>query len=246
MSLLPPPNLRKCGVFFRRDDYWVGSAMVEAERLRDYHGLGVTSTILDVGCGVGRLLTGLVETKLLFLRYVGVDVDAAAIDWCSANLAGKHAKFVRLDIHNARYNPSGKIKMNETFMLPFETPFSIIYAWSLFTHLQLSDARAYLREFRRLLAPKGTVFLTAFCEPDVPDEQENPPHYPPRCGLSNQGRLHRLRYSQRAFGKAIQDAGLEVVRFGHKTEWNHQSAFVLQAIVAVKPKRGCCGGGARQ
>ena len=161
MSLLPPPNLRKCGVFFRRDDYWVGSAMVEAERLRDYHGLGVTSTILDVGCGVGRLLTGLVETKLLFLRYVGVDVDAAAIDWCSANLAGKHAKFVRLDIHNARYNPSGKIKMNETFMLPFETPFSIIYAWSLFTHLQLSDARAYLREFRRLLAPKGTVFLRA-------------------------------------------------------------------------------------
>lgn len=227
---LPPTSLRKCGNFFHRDDYWTGSGMREAERLRDHLGLTASARVLDVGCGAGRLCTGLLETRLPFRKYVGVDVIPQSVDWCLANLAQPpRIDFVRLDIHNARYNPTGAIKMDHDFKLPFaDASFEIIYAWSLFTHLLLDDSCTYLREFARLLAPGGRIWFTAFAEYGVQEVEENPPGYPP--GKIDQGPLHRVRFDVQTLVEAIGEAGLVVETFNHHCEWNWQSAFLLRGM----------------
>ena len=86
-----------------------------------------------------------------------------------------------------------------------------------------SDIQIYLREFARLLTREGRVFLTAFVESGVPDEEENPPGY----GLDWHGSLHCVRFEKQYFENMVETAGLGVVDFRHGTETNGQSALLL-------------------
>ena len=99
--------------------------------------------VLDFGCGVGRAL----RHARVFSRaaLAGSDYDAEQIAWCRAHLP--FAEFFT----NALDPP----------LAVADARFDLVYAFSLFTHLDLSRQMTWRDEFFRILRPGGwLVFST--------------------------------------------------------------------------------------
>ncbi len=226
---LPPRSIRKCGRVFRQDRYWLESGQKEVDRLIHRCQLRDGHRLLDVGCGAGRLALGLKNARWKG-AYCGVDVDYRAILWCERHLASEVYAFVHLPIHNRRYSPTARLTMDHLdFRLPFETgSFDVIYAYSVFTHMKPKEVDAYLREFPRLLHADGTIFLTAFAEPNVPEYEENPPGYPAARQNSSHGPMHRARYNVDYLLRRVAACELRCAAFDHQAEWDKQSALYLK------------------
>jgi SAM-dependent methyltransferase len=99
--------------------------------------------IMELGCGVGRLLRHAPPAALA--RVVATDVDVQSLDWCRAHLPAA-------EYHLHRIVPP-------IASLPAMT-FDIIYAHSVFTHIPLERQTAWLEEMRRLLRPGGVLAAT--------------------------------------------------------------------------------------
>lgn len=99
-------------------------------------------SILDWGCGCGRLTQHLV--RLNGGKVHGVDIDADNIAWAGANLPGGTFSAIGLD-------PP----------LPFsDGQFDLVVGISVFTHLTEADQFAWLAELRRILKPGGILAVT--------------------------------------------------------------------------------------
>jgi len=223
--ILPPKDLRFCGTEFRNNEYFLVSAQKEANRLVERFGLTLHSSILDVGCGVGRLPVGILSRVGEMKHYRGVDVSETALRWCQRYITRKHPgfQFSPLNVKNPRYNPSGK-PVDIDFRLPFvDQEFNIIYLYSVFTHMTTDDIRAYVKEFQRLLSPMGKIFLTAYIEDGVPDMTINPPGY----RMDWKGPLHCVRYNKDFFELLLAENGFEVDHFDYETEADGQSALYI-------------------
>lgn len=226
---VPPRRFRYCGVEFQDDAFYLESARKEAARLSSEFGFARTTPILDLGCGTGRLATGILSSLGEAQHYRGVDVSLRAIRWCQRFITKGHPgfEFVHTDVRNARYNPEGRIG-TEGLRLPFaDGEFEVVYAYSVFSHMRDDDVRAYLREFHRVTTPRGRLFVTAFAEDGVPDVTENPPNYRLDWGGSP---LHCVRYNRAFLTDLAGVAGFTVDRIDHETETNGQSA-----VYASKP-----------
>lgn len=101
------------------------------------------SKILDFGCGCGRTLIHLAR-QLPSARFFGVDVDAEAIAWC------------------ARWLKLAEFSVGRTLPpLDFAPDqFDLIYAISVFTHLNEDFQFRWLAELRRITRPGGVVLIT--------------------------------------------------------------------------------------
>ena len=99
--------------------------------------------IMELGCGVGRLLRHALPAAPA--RMVATDVDNTSLDWCRAHLP------------EAEYHFHGLVPPIAS--LPAAT-FDIIYAHSVFTHIPLERQAAWLEEMRRLLRPGGLLAAT--------------------------------------------------------------------------------------
>lgn len=223
--ILPAKHLRLCGTRFWTDAYFLASAQREADRLIRHLGLSRESRVLDVGCGVGRLAIGIISRLGELTKYRGIDVSEPAIEWCRRHLSAEHPgfQFVHIDVRNPRYNPAGR-EIQPGFELPFaEQEFDIIYLYSVFSHMTTADVRAYLREFRRVLAPGGRVFLTGFLEEKVPEMSVNPAGYRRKWS----GELHCVRYERGFFERLTREQGFGVERFEYGQETDGQSAMYL-------------------
>jgi SAM-dependent methyltransferase len=99
------------------------------------------TSILDFGCGVGRVLRllGALPGELY-----GTDVDAAAVAWCRRNL--EFARFERSSLSPPL--PFGPVR------------FELIYALSVLTHLPVELQDAWVAELSRALRPGGFLLLT--------------------------------------------------------------------------------------
>lgn len=120
---------------------------------------GVDSTsVLDIGCGCGRIARRLLYQKTPPAHYLGVDINPASINWCQLNLARPGWEFKHMDIHNGGLNPSGKLRI-----CPIPAPnesFTMEVAWSLFTHVIESELDYVFGEAARCLAPGGSIVST--------------------------------------------------------------------------------------
>jgi SAM-dependent methyltransferase len=111
------------------------------------HGIGRElpnfNRILDFGVGCGRTLRWLLP-RAPQARFFGTDVDAEAVAWCRAHLAS--TTFTTNDpLPPLRY-PNAS--------------FDLIYAISVFTHLDEPYQFQWLGELRRLTRPGGWVVVT--------------------------------------------------------------------------------------
>lgn len=218
---LPPPKLRWGGSGYRDDEFYRQSGARDARILQELCGLSTESRVLDIGCGQARVLTGILQTLGTIRQYVGLDVHEPSIDWCTKNLARENLAFHRIDVCNERYNPKG----NAETVLPVPAgAFDVVCMFSVFSHMHLDTIEAYLREIRRVLAPGGQLYTTAFVELGVPDEQENPPDY----NHDWTGAMHCIRLERHFFERLAHDAGLQVRSFNYRTTTDGQSSYVLE------------------
>jgi ubiquinone/menaquinone biosynthesis C-methylase UbiE len=137
-------------------------------------GLAPDQTILDVGCGAGRVATPLTTYLNNRGRYIGFDVHEASIAWCTENISShfRNFEFTAHDIRHPYYNCNGAISPLD-FRFPCDdSGVDFISAWSVYTHLQLPEIRRYSAEMHRVLRPKGTVLVTAFLLTPEREESE--------------------------------------------------------------------------
>ncbi len=121
-------------------------------------------SVLDVGCGVGRMAYMLAHYMRPEGRYEGFDIIGRLIDWANAEIGSRHPnfRFQKADIYNKHYNPKGAYLASE-YRFPFEDEsFDFIFLTSVFTHMFGRDVRHYLNEFNRVLRPGGRCLTTCF------------------------------------------------------------------------------------
>ena len=112
-------------------------------------------TILDFGCGCGRILLHL-ERLAATCTVHGVDIDARAIRWATENL------------------PWASFAVNHTEP-PLDFPdatFDLVYNHSVFTHLDEEHQDLWLAELRRVTKPGGTLVLSVHGEKPLTDFEE--------------------------------------------------------------------------
>jgi SAM-dependent methyltransferase len=102
-------------------------------------------SILDFGCGCGRVLAGwegLLPDRTVLL---GCDINSRLIEFCVANIA-----FARTFISD--------------FLPPInnvaDAQVDFVYAASVFTHLTLPAARAWADEMARIIKPNGILMMS--------------------------------------------------------------------------------------
>jgi ubiquinone/menaquinone biosynthesis C-methylase UbiE len=225
---LPANHLRLYSSEIRDNKYYLTSAQLEADRLVKHFGLSLKSSVLDVGCGAGRLPIGILNRVGVINRYRGVDVNIKAVKWCHRNISKRYPsfQFVHLDVKNLRYNPNGK-PLDAKFQLPFvDQEFNIIYLYSVFSHMTTEDIKLYLKEFHRVLTNTGKIFVTAFLEESSPEMVINPEGY---RRIWN-GPLHCVCYNKTFFINLLSEYGLKVDWFEYETELNGLSALCVSKL----------------
>lgn len=149
---LPPPRLRLL-VDGRSADaalfLEVGAQLCNAIQVAAAESgapVGGMRTILDFGCGCGRVARHWagVEGAELY----GCDYNPTLVAWCRANLP--HLRATRNELGPPTPYVSGS--------------FDLIYALSVFSHLDQRRQGAWLTEFERLLRPGGLLVLSVLGE----------------------------------------------------------------------------------
>lgn len=223
---LPPPALRAGGRHFASDRSFVEGGRRDARLLVERTGLNGSSTVLDIGCGAGRLAIGILEVVGSLLAYYGLDVRREVIEWDRRFLTRRYPwlRFEHVDVANERYNVRGQLSPASS-RLPFgDRWFDAVYAYSVFSHMSGGDVQAYLSEMRRVLRPTGMGIFTAFVEDGVPEEAVNPGDYGP---IAWEGALHCVRFRREYFEAMVHRSGLEVMALDHGRETDRQSLFVV-------------------
>ena len=130
--------------------YWSGRESVrEIERTLAIADRSLDSfhSILDFGCGCGRMLMWLEElgrTRALH----GTDIDAEAIAWCR-----EHIPYATLSVNG------------DDPPLPFANEaFDLIFNHSVFTHIDEQRQDAWLAELHRITQPGGLLVLSTHGE----------------------------------------------------------------------------------
>jgi len=107
------------------------------------------SAILDFGCGAGRVLRHVEARVAPGSELSGADIDARAISWLRATYPDR-----RFAVNGA--SPP----------LPFpDHAFDLVFAISVFTHLDEEDQMSWLEELRRILRPDGQAALSVHGQP---------------------------------------------------------------------------------
>jgi len=101
----------------------------------------VEGAVLDFGCGSGRVIRWFRDHPY---DVVGSDYNPHLIDWCRSHLQGFRFEVNGVDPPLA--HPEGR--------------FALVYAMSVFTHLDEDRQRAWLRELRRITAAGGHLVVT--------------------------------------------------------------------------------------
>jgi SAM-dependent methyltransferase len=119
-------------------------------------------SILDFGCGAGRVLRHWEGLRGPALH--GTDYNPTLIAWCEQNLP-----FVRFQLNGL----GGGLGYEDE-------AFDLIYALSVFTHLDEPLQFFWIRELARILRPGGYLFITTHGE-----------HYLPQLGADDRERFNR-------------------------------------------------------
>ena len=173
---IPPPSA--ADVFVGDGDF----ITISAEFLGYFvtlGGLKPQHTVLDIGCGIGRMAAGLAcYLDPVRGRYAGFDPVQRGIDWCrTAFAAYPHFRFETSNVFNEHYRQDGAILATEYRFPMADTSADFVIATSVFTHLYYEEIEAYLKEVARVLKPGGRMFATFLLfDGDAPKRRPHLPH----------------------------------------------------------------------
>jgi SAM-dependent methyltransferase len=165
LALVPPVSeLKRVGPIFDVETY-LKMGRHSIGNLQKFAYLRPEHSVLDVGCGFGRVAIQLTKYLKPEARYFGIDVVAEEIDWCKANISTKHPnfRFHHIDAHNKRYNPTGQQRpVDVNIPISRGEQFDLAFLFSVFTHMLPADVQHYLTEINKHLKPGGIIFATFF------------------------------------------------------------------------------------
>ncbi len=124
--------------------------VLEHAVLREHAGLTPSSSVIDVGCGSGRLAVQLARHPTL--DYLGIDIVPALLDYARRRAARPDFRFINVD----RIGIPGADDSTD-----------IVCFFSVLTHLLHEESFVYLREAHRVLKPGGRVVFS-FLEYETP------------------------------------------------------------------------------
>ena len=131
-------------------------------------GLAENESLLDLGCGYGRLALPLTQYLSDNGRYFGVDINLGAVAWCHENISQCYTnfEFAVLNARNDHYK--NKFEYGTASLRDCELPipdgrkFEAITAFSLFTHLLWPEVEWYFKRIKERLAPNGRATTSWF------------------------------------------------------------------------------------
>jgi SAM-dependent methyltransferase len=110
-------------------------------------------TIVDFGCGCGRVVAGWEWLLPKTTRLYGVDVNPTSIQFCQDNI---------------KFAVSATIDSKPPMLIFGDAQCGFIYAASVFTHMTLEEARGWAAEFKRVIAPGGVAMISTHGEYYIP------------------------------------------------------------------------------
>jgi SAM-dependent methyltransferase len=145
---LPPASLRaQAGPRHADAGFFLRSGRMHAELVQEVLRENAASvedrnTILDWGCGCGRVLRH--WSRLSGPRISGCDINPKMVAWCRANL------------------PFADVTRNDVAPpLPYaDSSFDLVYAFSVITHLPEDLQHEWMRECLRILTPGGFLLVS--------------------------------------------------------------------------------------
>lgn len=132
--------------------------------LRLYGRITRRSSVLEIGCGLGRVAFPLRYILSAAGSYDGFEICKYKVEFLERTFHQMYPnfRFVWADLHNTHYNPGGRDAAREyRFPYPDET-FDIVYAASVFTHMLPETTAHYFRESARVLKPGGRAVFSCF------------------------------------------------------------------------------------
>lgn len=160
------------------------------------------TSVLDFGCGCGRVLRHLGHFKSVQLH--GTDISRRGIAWCDA-----HLNFAEFGTN--RLSPATRYR---------SASFDFIYAFSVFTHLTQELQVLWMNEMQRILKPNGHLLITVHGDHylnHVPDSQRTAYQGGELVikGEETVGSNHCAAFHPPAFvkGSLAPDSGFKVVDF---------------------------------
>lgn len=197
---------------------------------RDAVALKDDASVLDIGCGAGRLTFPICEYLGPQGRYTGFDIAPRALAFAKAHVRSRAAvELIHADLANAEYARQGD--RAEGYRFPAaDASVDAALATSLFSHLLPDVAVHYLGEVGRVLKPGGRFMLTAFLvRPEDRDRLDAA-----RLALRAYGETAFVadpRHPERAIGfdefsflSWVEAAGLSVVGDIHRGDWRAGAA----------------------
>lgn len=116
---------------------------VEFEIVRE-HGLQPHHTLVDLGCGIGRLAREVIPWMAPEGSYIGIDISATMLRRAEQRLHGV----------DHRCSVKWKKQAGRGFALD-DRSVDMICAFSVFTHIEHEDTYEFLRDGRRVIRPAG-------------------------------------------------------------------------------------------
>jgi|ERR1022692_4645791 SAM-dependent methyltransferase len=170
--LIPPrevnPNLK----FTPQRSRYAREFAAGGDRLADmlvaYADLKPSSSVLDIGSGIGRVARSLTKVLSADGAYRGFDVDPAAVAWCQrayglfTNFAFAYAPLPYVNVKDTGQTSA------EDFVFPYpDATFDVAFSVSVYTHLARPVIDHYLAETSRVLKPGGICANTFFVFDEV-------------------------------------------------------------------------------
>ncbi|WP_346881033.1 class I SAM-dependent methyltransferase [uncultured Algibacter sp.] len=140
--------------------------------LKKYTNLKESDSVLDIGSGIGRTAVALTKYLNINARYEGFDVVEKGVKWCNSKIKKDlpNFNFIYVPLNNDLYNTS--YEKADSFKFPYEDGvFDVVFLFSVFTHMGISEIDNYFGEIERVLKPKGKCLATFFLYTSEKEEE---------------------------------------------------------------------------
>lgn len=143
--------------FFRGGDKF-------AETFEIWGKLTPNDTVLDIGCGPGRMAIAIGERFNWSNSLLGFDIIEQDVKICQDVISSQYPNFAfqHINAWNGHYNPKGTIKPYEVEFPCDSNAIDFAFATSVFTHMYFKESKHYIDECFRVLKTGGRLLSSWF------------------------------------------------------------------------------------
>ena len=193
---------------------------------QDLAGLQPHHSVLDAGCGIGRIAMPLTRFLNKKGTYDGFDSVKNEIDWCTKHISPKYPNFrFRFTGSFKKFNNTSHKTNKGNFVFPYDDErFDFVFFNSVFTHIMPAEVEQYLNETGRVMKSGATslmFFYIVNCESeDLMIKRPTQMNFPYNKGFyrlrSLQSDDKHVAYDEEWLLEKLSNAGLkmESIKYG--------------------------------